>query len=452
MREKRPIQVLVVDDEKPTRVLMERELPQSGCAVVSVNNGEEALEVLSKQDFDVVLLDLRMPGLGGMETLRRFRSSGMTAEVVVLTGHPEIDSAIEAMKLGAYDYLTKPFKLSEVEAVLRRAAEKRQLQEENRALRRMVGQADHASVILGESEAMRVLLEKAGRVAASSAPVLISGETGTGKGLIARAIHRLSPRADRPFLVINCSAFQDQLLESELFGHEKGAFTGAMSAKAGLFEVADGGTVFLDEVAEMSPAMQAKLLQILDTGELRRVGGTRLRRVDTRIFAATNKDLEQEVRAGRFREDLFFRLNVVSLVVPPLRGRREDIPRLVDHFLSRFRLPGQQAKALSPEALQLLVGYAWPGNVRELANTIERIVLMAAGTVIGPEDLPQNVRPGMELPSREGDVPPSLAEVERLSVLRALKYTGGKKAPAARLLGIDVKTLTHKIRIYNIQI
>ncbi|HET7853986.1 MAG TPA: sigma-54 dependent transcriptional regulator, partial [Candidatus Methylomirabilis sp.] len=326
MREKRPIQVLVVDDEKPTRVLMERELPQSGCAVVTVNNGEEALEVLSKQDFDVVLLDLRMPGLGGMETLRRLRSSGMTAEVVVLTGHPEIDSAIEAMKLGAYDYLTKPFKLSEVEAVLRRAAEKRQLQEENRALRRMVGQADHAPVILGESEAMRVLLEKAGRVAASSAPVLISGETGTGKGLIARAIHRLSPRADRPFLVINCSAFQDQLLESELFGHEKGAFTGAMSAKAGLFEVADGGTVFLDEVAEMSPAMQAKLLQILDTGELRRVGGTRLRRVDTRIFAATNKDLEQEVRAGRFREDLFFRLNVVSLVVPPLRGRREDIP------------------------------------------------------------------------------------------------------------------------------
>ncbi|KRT70072.1 MAG: response regulator in two-component reguatory system, sidependent transcriptional regulator [candidate division NC10 bacterium CSP1-5] len=452
MREKRPIQVLVVDDEKPTRVLMERELPQSGCAVVTVNNGEEALEVLYKQDFDVVLLDLRMPGLGGMETLRRLRSSGVTAEVVVLTGHPEIDSAIEAMKLGAYDYLTKPFKLSEVEAVLRRAAEKRQLQEENTALRRMVGQADHASVILGESEAMRVLLETAGRVAASNAPVLITGETGTGKGLIARAIHRSSPRADRPFLVINCSAFQDQLLESELFGHEKGAFTGAVSAKAGLFEVADGGTVFLDEVAEMSPAMQAKLLQILDTGELRRVGGTRLKRIDTRIFAATNKELEQEVRAGRFREDLFFRLNVVSLEVPPLRDRREDILRLVEHFLSQFRLPGQQAKALSPDALQLLVGYAWPGNVRELANTIERIVLLAAGTLIGPEDLPPNVRPGTELPRRERDVPPSLAEVERLSVLRALKYTGGKKAPAARLLGIDVKTLTHKIRVYNIDI
>ncbi|MFQ5802665.1 MAG: sigma-54-dependent transcriptional regulator [Candidatus Methylomirabilales bacterium] len=452
MNLKHPIQVLVVDDEKPTRVLMERELPQTGCVVATAQSGEEALEILSRQDFDVVLLDLKMPGLGGMATLRRLRSSGFPAEVVVLTGHPEVESAIEAMKLGAYDYLIKPFKLSEVEAVLRRAAEKRRLQEENIALRRIVGQGDAAAVILGESQAMRSLLEMVQRVAASHAPILILGETGTGKGIIARAIHQASPRADHPFLVINCSAFQDQLLESELFGHEKGAFTGAMTAKAGLFEVADGGSVFLDEVAEMSPAMQAKLLQVLDTGELRRVGGTRLRRVDTRIFCATNKDLEQEVRARRFREDLFFRLNVISLVVPPLRERKEDIADLVEHFFSQFRLPGQQPKSLSSQTLQLLLGYAWPGNVRELANTIERLLLLVPGTVIEPEDLPSNIRPSLDVPSGEGDVPLPLTEVERLSIVRALKYTQGKKAPAARLLGIDVKTLTHKIRRYNIHI
>ena len=452
MSERHPIEVLVVDDERPTRILMERELPQSGCKVVAVPSGEEALEVLSRQEFDVVLLDLKMPGLGGVETLRRLRSSGVTAEVVVLTGHPDIDTAIEAMKLGAYDYLTKPFKLSEVEAVLRRAAEKRQLQEENTALRRMVGRRDDGSVILGESQAMRFLLEMVQRVAGSSAPVLISGETGTGKGLIARTLHQASPRGDQPFLVINCSAFQDQLLESELFGHEKGAFTGAASAKAGLFEVAHRGTVFLDEVAEMSPAMQAKLLQVLDTGELRRVGGTKERRVDTRIFAATNKDLHEEVRAGRFREDLFFRLNVVSLAVPPLRDRKEDIPPLVEHFFRQFRLPGQQKKSVSPEVMRLLMQYAWPGNVRELANTIERLVLLAPGTIIVPEDLPSNIRPTLDLPSEEGDAPLPLAEVERISIIRALRYTGGKKAPAARLLRIDVKTLTHKIERYNIHI
>ena len=452
MSERHPIEVLVVDDERPTRILMERELPQSGCKVVAVPSGEEALEVLSRQEFDVVLLDLKMPGLGGVETLRRLRTSGVTAEVVVLTGHPDVDTAIEAMKLGAYDYLTKPFKLSEVEAVLRRAAEKRQLQEENTALRRIVGRRDTGSVILGESQAMRFLLEMVERVAGSSAPVLISGETGTGKGLIARTLHQASPRGDQPFLVINCSAFQDQLLESELFGHEKGAFTGAASAKAGLFEVAHRGTVFLDEVAEMSPAMQAKLLQVLDTGELRRVGGTKERRVDTRIFAATNKDLQEEVRAGRFREDLFFRLNVVSLAVPPLRDRKEDIPPLVEHFFRQFRLPGQQKKSVSPEVMRLLMQYAWPGNVRELANTIERLVLLAPGTIIVPEDLPSNIRPTLDLPSEEGEAPLPLAEVERISIIRTLKYTQGKKAPAARLLGIDVKTLTHKIERYNIHI
>lgn len=431
---------------------MERELPQSGCAVVTVENGEEALELLSRQEFDVVLLDLKMPGLGGVETLRRLRSSGVAAEVVILTGHPDVDTAVEAMKLGAYDYLTKPFRLSEVEIVLRRAAEKKRLQAENVALRHIVDRGDASHIILGESPAMRSLLELVHRVAASNAPVLITGQTGTGKGLIAKALHQASPRAGKPFLAINCSAFQDQLLESELFGHEKGAFTGAVTAKAGLFEVADGGAVFLDEVAEMSPAMQAKLLQVLDTGELRRVGGTRQRRVDTRILAASNKDLEQEVRASHFREDLLFRLNVVGLPVPPLRERKEDIPILVDYFLRRFQLPGEPPKSLSPEASALFVQYAWPGNVRELANTIERLVLLCPGTIIQRDALPSNIRPRADLPVQEGDVPLPLAEVERLSIIRALRYTGGKKAPAARLLGIDVKTLTHKIQRYAIPI
>ncbi len=431
---------------------MERELPQTGCTVTAVPSGEEALDILSRREFDVVLLDLKMPGLGGVETLRRLRSTGVAAEVVILTGHPDVDTAIEAMKLGAYDYLTKPFKLSEVEAVLRRAAEKRQLRSENLALRRIVDQGEAGQVILGESPAMRSLLVLVDRVAASDAPVLISGETGTGKGLIAKALHQASPRRNQPFLVINCSAFQDQLLESELFGHEKGAFTGATSAKAGLFEVADGGGLFLDEVGEMSPAMQAKLLQVLDTGELRRVGGTRQRRVDTRIFAATNKDLQEEVHARRFREDLFFRLNVVNVAVPPLRDRKEDIPILAEHFLRQFRLAGQRSKSLSPEALRLLIHHDWPGNVRELANTIERLVLLTSGTVIGPDDLPSTIGPRPDLPARGKEVPLPLAEVERRSVIEALKYTGGKKAPAARLLGIDVKTLTHKIQRYNIQI
>ena len=440
------IKVLVVDDERPTRLLMEKELPRTGFAVTCSESGEEALEQLRVREFDVILLDLKMPGIGGMEALRRIRDSGTSAEVVVLTGHPDVDSAIKAMKLGAFDYLTKPFKLTEVEEVLRRATERKRLQQENMALRRMVSQREPDPLIVGQGQAITSLLTTVQRIAPSDANVLIQGESGTGKGLVAKAIHAASPRATGPFLVINCSGFQDQLLESELFGHEKGAFTGATSAKPGLFEVAEGGTLLLDEVGEMSPAMQAKLLQVLDTREMRRVGGTRVHRVDVRVSAATNKDLAHEVRANRFREDLYYRLNVVSLILPSLRERKEDIPLLIEHFLKQFRVTGQKAKTISPEALQLLENYPWPGNIRELANTIERLMILTPGDVIGPEDLPPNIR----LPGGPAGGPASLAEMERLHVTRVLAHTRGRKIQAARLLGIDLKTLNSKIKRYNI--
>ncbi len=438
--------VLVVDDERPTRLLMEKELPRAGYVVMSAESGEAALALVQTQEYDVILLDLKMPGIGGMETLRRIRESGVSGEVVILTGHPDVDSAIAAMKLGAYDYLTKPFKLSELEEVLQRAAERKQLRQENTALRRMVAQREPAPLIVGRGPAITALLATVRRIAPSDANVLIHGESGTGKGLVAKAIHEASPRARGPFLAINCSAFQDQLLESELFGHEKGAFTGATDPKQGLFEVAEEGTLLLDEVAEMSPAMQAKLLQVLDTRELRRVGGTRVHRVDVRIIAATNKDLSQEVRATRFREDLFYRLNVVSLNLPPLRDRKDDIPLLIDHFVRQFSATGYAPKAISAEALQTLVDYPWPGNVRELANTIERLLILTPGGTIGLNDLPSNIRvsPGPV----QG--PSSLAEMERLHLIRILKETGGKKMKAARLLGIDLKTLNKKIRDYHI--
>ncbi len=443
------IRVLVVDDERPIRFLMEKELPRAGFLVMCAESGEDALERMRTQEFDVVLMDLKMPGIGGLEALRRVRESGGSAEVVVLTGHPDVTTAIEAMKLGAYDYLTKPFKLAEVELVLRRAAERRRLTQENTALRRMVAQRGQPPRVLGKSQAMAAVLATVERIAAADANVLIEGESGTGKGLIAQTIHQQSPRSTGPFLAVNCSGFQDQLLESELFGHEKGAFTGAVALKQGLFEVAERGTIFLDEVAEMSPAMQAKLLQVLDSREFRRVGGTRLHRADVRVVAATNKSMQREVESGRFREDLYYRLNVVNILVPPLRERREDIPILVEHFLARFQASAGARKTLSPDALQSLVEYAWPGNVRELSNIVERLVILTPGGVIGSDALPPNIRsprPG----AAEAPGPISLAEMEKLHIARVLRETGWKKMRAARLLAIDLKTLNKKILDYGI--
>ncbi|MEM8998532.1 MAG: sigma 54-interacting transcriptional regulator, partial [Acidobacteriota bacterium] len=306
--------------------------------------------------------------------------------------------------------------------------------------------------ILGDSEAMCGVLDVVERVAAGSASVLIGGETGTGKTLVARRIHDLSPRRGQRFVAINCSAFQDQLLESELFGHEKGAFTGALSAKQGLFEVANGGTVFLDEVGDMSSSMQAKLLQVLDDGLMRRVGGQAMKKVDVRVIAATNKNLQLEVKDGNFREDLLFRLRVIHLEMPPLRDRRDDIPKLIEHLLDRYKLPGRPRKVLTPEAIQMLASYDWPGNVRELANTVEGLTLLAPGDEIRAADLPPALRPQTRIELQTADTPLPMQEIERIHIRHTLKHTEGNKAAAARLLGVDIKTLNSKIKKYGIEI
>ncbi len=413
---------------------------------------EEGRRRLKSDQFDLLMLDLAQTGGAGLEAIVEARRGESPPEVVVLTASPSPEEAVEAVKLGAFHYLGKPTDPEALRRIGERAASTSMLERENSALKRIVSQQDTPTRLIAESPAMAAVLARIERVASSPASVLIHGETGSGKGLVARVLHQRSDRADRPFVHVNCGALQEQLLESELFGHEKGAFTGASGTKPGLFEVAHRGTLFLDEIGELTAAMQAKLLQVLDSGELRRVGGTRLHRVDSRVLAATNKSLKHEVREGRFRQDLYFRLNVVHLEVPALRDRSEDIPDLVDEFLRRFRLTGEPPRRISRRALALLMQYHWPGNVRELANTIESVCLLSAGDTILPDDLPPALQPSVTFESRAIDIPLPLSEMERLHIVRALDYTGGKKAPAARLLGIDVKTLSNKIKSYQIEI
>jgi two-component system response regulator AtoC len=412
---------------------------------------EEGRRRLETDRFDLLLLDLALVGNTGLEAVTEARDGDTPPEVVVLTASPSPEEAVAAVKLGAFQYLGKPVDPEALRRVAERAASTSLLQRENSALKRIVSQQDTTTKPIAKSPKMAAVLERIERIASSPASVLIHGETGSGKGLVARVIHQGSDRAERPFVHVNCGALQEQLLESELFGHEKGAFTGASGTKPGLFEVAHSGTLFLDEIGELTSGMQAKLLQVLDSGELRRVGGTQLHRVDTRVLAATNKSLKQEVRDGRFRQDLYFRLNVVHLAVPALRDRREDIPGLVAEFLKRYRIMGQVPKKISRRALALLMGYHWPGNVRELANTIESVCLLSPGETILPEDLPPPLQPSVTFESRSIDIPLPLTEMERLHIVRALDYTDGKKAPAARLLRIDVKTLSNKIKSYGIE-
>jgi DNA-binding NtrC family response regulator len=449
------IEALIIDDDSQMRLTVELALEGEGFAPMFAATAEEGLEVAKGRNFDVVLLDLHLPGMSGIEMLNSLRDLPQPPETVVLTGRPDLDTAVEAIKLGAYDYLSKPFDAFKLLSTLKNAAAKYRLNRENAALKHTVSRhlPSPGGLVIADSPGMKKVLRVIEKIAPSDASVLIQGETGAGKGLVAKLIHSRSMRSQEPNLHINCSALNDTLLESELFGHEKGSFTGAAMAKPGLFEVADGGTLFLDEVAEMSAAMQAKLLQVLDNGELRRVGGTSFVNVDVRIISATNKDLEREIAEGRFRRDLLFRLNVVNLKLPPLRKRREDIPALVQMYLDRYRLPGEPVKTMTEAAMARLCGYSWPGNVRELANVIEGLVLLAQDSKIDLADLPAALSPSgvTELEAAETE-PLPLAEVTKHHLIRTLRYTAGKKAPAARLLGIDVKTLYSKIKAYDIDV
>ncbi|MCL6504405.1 MAG: sigma-54 dependent transcriptional regulator [Pirellulales bacterium] len=438
------LDLLLVDDDQEFLDTHAAWFRQRGYYVETATSGAEALALTERRQFDVAVVDLAMGGLSGLEVLERLKSSAAECEVIILTGKATVETAVQAMKLGACDYVTKPVRMAELELVVEKAAERRQLGKENRQLRAVLARSEPNSQIIAQSPAMREVFRMIERAGPTDKAILIQGESGTGKELVARALHRASLRADKPLVVINCAALPETLLESELFGHEKGAFTGAISSKPGLFELADGGTLFIDEIGELAGGLQAKLLRVLEDGSMRRVGSLKERRVNVRLLAATNRKLSEEVKAGRFREDLYYRINVMSLELPPLRERTGDIPLLVRHFL-------QPDWELEPAAAAALERYSWPGNVRQLINALERAKIMADDHVIHLEDLPAEVAAAAESapPSRPaGD---DLASVERAHVVEILRRERGNKARAARALGINRRTLYRLLEKYDIR-
>lgn len=441
--------ILFTDDEDTFRTIMAKELGRMGYNVTCNASGAETLKNLQERDFDVVLLDITMPVMNGIETLRKIKEMESTTEVIVLTGQGSIENAVQAIKLGAYDYLTKPCRLSELDALLQKALEKRQLNRENTHLKRLVQDDQKTPTMIGNGVAMNAVYKTIDKVAPSDSIVLIQGESGTGKELVAKIIHKRSTRANKPFVVVNCATLQETLLESELFGHIKGAFTGATESRIGLFEAADGGTLFLDEIGELTINTQAKLLRVVQSGEIRRVGENRIITVDTRIIAATHKNLDTEVKNGRFREDLYFRLNVITLSLPPLRERREDIPVLIHYFLSNFH-QNEQKKNLLPEAIRVMTQYNWPGNVRELENTIERLVILTEGDSISIADLPENICGSSSISDAAKETKATVSEIEKKHILKILHEKQWNKSLAAETLGISLKTLYNKLKIYNI--
>ncbi len=440
----------IVDDESPLRRHLGKALSQQGYQVETFDRDRGFWLRMEEEPFHLVFLDIRLPGADGMEILGRLRQRYPDTEVIMITGFGSIDSAIEAMKLGAYHYLTKPFRLKEAAVLARRALEKVGLVRENRLLKEAAGLDFALQGLIGSSPAMQELFSMIRRVAAVDCNVLLQGESGTGKELVARSIHRLSPRRDRPFVSFNCGGFTEELICNELFGHEKGAFTGASLSKIGLLESAAGGTVFLDEIGEMPPSMQVRLLHVCQEKRILRVGGTKPIELDIHIIAASNKDLKKAVLEGAFREDLFYRLNVVTLYLPPLRQRRQDIPLLVSHFRHKYSQPfGKEVSDISPQAMEILMRYNFPGNVRELENIIQRAVALAEGDSIRVEDLPPDLQE-LEFDSLEGERLPTMEEVERQHIARVLAKTGNNKGLTSKILNIPRTTLWRKMKKYGL--
>ncbi|MBW2064049.1 MAG: sigma-54-dependent Fis family transcriptional regulator [Deltaproteobacteria bacterium] len=446
--------ILVVDDDPAHRTMLRTLLTGWDYQVTEADDGSTAIERVREQAFDLILMDIRMIKISGLQALAEIKAFNPAIPVIIMTAYSSVETAVEALKKGAYDYLTKPLDFDELRLIIDRAMDHRKLKEENRLLRESLGSHFDRQNIIGRSAAMSSLLKTVAQVAPTEATVLLKGESGTGKELIAGAIHFNSLRKDGPFVKLNCAAITETLLESELFGHERGAFTGAHRRKEGRFVQAHGGTLFLDEISEMSLSMQVKLLRVLQEREITRVGGEDVIKVDVRIIAATNKDLMEEMAAGRFREDLYYRLNVVTLTVPPLRERKEDIPLLAQHFLHMFAERNRkQIKGFTPQAMDWLLKYDWPGNVRELMNAVERGVVLSRSDYLDIQDLPLDIqnRPGdgsvrEDLPL--GDLP--LEEVEKATILKTLELARGNKSEAARRLGITRRTLHKKLKKYGV--
>jgi len=438
------MKILIADDEKNLRMILKNEISAEGAEITETDNGQKALDLVEKDDFDVLLLDLNMPGPGGIEVLKRMKALDVPTEVIVLTANATIATAVEAMKLGAYDYLTKPFNLAELSSIIEKAFEKKKLRSENFFLKTQIKREAEGRRFVAKSPVMLGLLETVKKVALADFPVLITGESGTGKELIARIIHRESSRSEQPFVAINCGAIPETMIESELFGFEKGAFTGAHAKKLGLLEIANNGTLFLDEIGDMPLVLQVKLLRVIETGNFFRLGGTRELKVNVRIVSATNKELKSEIAKGSFRQDLFYRITTLTLNIPPLRERRDDILPLIEYVTNGN--PAFKQKRFSREAMGTLMEYPWPGNVRELQNTIHRTFLLSQNDVIDVNELPADFVPVDRKASGA-----RLEDIERNHILAVLKDAGGQRGKAAEMLGIDPKTLYRKLRGYGVK-